>query len=657
MTTRERIVLDGAWKGAYSAECDAPSCYAEAVAAGMKEIPAKVPGSLETDLEAAGILPEIFHGENVLKTYDYENVHYCLSRTFTYEPDDTEDVLVFEGIDCFAAIYVDGVKIGECDDMLYGREYPLTGLGAGEHELFVHIRPAAMEARKHVVDPSLFANEFNFDSLYVRKAPHMYGWDIMPRIVSCGIWKHVYVERRPKYHIDDVFFCTQSCNESAAHIRTTVTASIGNANVHDRCFLKFTGACGDSRFEFTRPMRHSTFLFDFDIRNPKLWFPHNYGEPNLYTVIVELYVQDKLCESREFTFGVRTVELERTSTTDQNGNGEFCFRINGKKVFAMGTNWVPVDAIHARDEERLPKILPMLTDLGCNIVRCWGGNVYENDLFYNYCDAHGIMVWQDFAMACALYPQDEYFQNLLRREVEAVVRRLRTHACIILWSGDNECDFAYLWSGVRRDPNTANVLTRRVIPDVLNILDLSRPYLPSSPYLDEDAFRSGGQNVTSEGHPWGPRDYFKGDFYRNIVCHFASEIGYHGCPSPESLAKYIDEEHLWPCLGDRQWLVHAATMTGEESHQYGYRIRLMWTHVETLFGKNGRATSNLRDFSRASQISQAEAKKYFIERFRLAKWRRTGIIWWNLIDGWPQISDAIVDYYYDKKLAYDYIKR
>ncbi len=654
MTKRERIVLDGVWKGAYSAECDKPVCYADAVSAGMNEIPANVPGSLETDLEAAGILPEIFFGENVLRTYDYENVHYCYSRTFAYEPGDTDDVLVFEGIDCFADIYIDGVRIGGCDDMLYGREYPLTGIGAGEHELFVHITPAAIEARKHLIAPSMNANEFNYDSLYVRKAPHMYGWDIMPRLVSCGIWKHVYIERRPKYHIDDLFLYTQRCDENYATVKATVAATIGNVNVHDRCFLKLTGVCGDSKFEVTRPMRHNSFVFTFGVNNPNLWWPHNYGDPNVYTVTAELYVQGELCETRDFAFGIRTVELDRTSTTDKDGNGEFCFKINGKKVFAMGSNWVQVDAIHARDEQRLPEILPMLTDIGCNIVRCWGGNVYENDIFYKYCDEHGIMIWQDFSMACGLYPQDEYFQNLMRREVEAVVKRLRNHPAIILWAGDNECDCAYSWGGDHRDPNE-NVITRKVIPEVLRIHDFSRPYLPSSPFIDEYAHRNGGS--ISEDHLWGPRDYFKGNYYKNTVCHFASETGYHGCPSPESLAKYIDKDHLWPCLGDRQWLVHAAAMTGEESHAYGYRIRLMWNQAETLFGKGNKATADLETFSVASQISQAEAKKYFIERFRLSKWRRTGIIWWNLIDGWPQISDAIVDYYYDKKLAYDYIKR
>ncbi len=652
MNKRMRLSLAGAWNGAFGAECSSPAAFAETE--GMTKIPATVPGALETDLEAAGFLPPIFSGENVLLTYPIEHMHYCLSRTFSYtRQEGTADFLVFEGLDCFGEIYIDGEHVGSCDNMLIPHRFVLPELSDGEHELFVHIRPATVEARKYPIQPTLQGMLSNWDSLYVRKAPHMYGWDIMPRIVSSGIWRDVYIERLPLCRVTDVYAVTVSADENWAKLRIFYNTEIGGASVHD-FRLHVTLRCGDSVIEREVRMWHTGGQIGADIQNPKRWWPRNYGEPDLYTVTAELYRGDILCDVYETRMGVRTVELIRTSTTDAAGNGEFCFKINGKKVFAMGTNWVPVDAIHARDRERLPDILPMLNDLGCNIVRCWGGNVYEDDLFYDFCDENGIMIWQDFAMACGLYPQDAFFREALRKEAEAVVLRLRHHPAILLWAGDNECDCSYQWTPIGYAPES-NVLTREVLPDVIRRMDLFRPYLPSSPFIDEEAYRTG--KPTSEDHTWGPRDYFKGDYYRNTVCHFASEIGYHGCPSPQSLAKFIDEDHLWPCLGDKQWLVHAATMDGRVDHPFGYRIKLMWDQVETLFGKGGAATDNLEAFSLASQISQAEAKKYFIERFRLTKWRRTGIIWWNLIDGWPQISDAIVDYYGDRKLAYDYIKR
>ena len=656
---RETISLDGTWRGACGfVDPSDFSTFGGCLRAGMTEIPARVPGALETDLEAAGILPELYFGENILAVQDYETAAYCVSRSFRYERRAGFcDTLVFEGLDCFASVFIDGRRVGDFDNMLVPHRVPLTDLQDGEHELFVSFRPAVTEARKYEIAPSLFAQPYGYDALHVRKAPHMYGWDIMPRAVSCGIWRHVSIERVPVYHVKDIFAETLSVSQDGrrARVRLVWNTELGTADAR-HLTLHIEGRCGDSVFRLETALRHSGGMETLEVTDPMLWHPRGAGDPNLYQLTAELFLDGALVDTYETRVGIRTVKLERTSVTDEAGKGEFRFLINNRPVFVLGTNWVPVDAFHWRDEERLPAILPMLEDLGCNMVRCWGGNVYENDFFYDWCDAHGVMIWQDFAMACAVYPQDEDgdFARALREEVRAVVRRLRNHPALVLWAGDNECDCAYLWSGTGEDPN-GNLPTRKIIPEVLKSLDRSRPYLPSSPYIDEEAFCTG--KPTAEDHLWGPRDYFKGAYYRNSVCHFASETGYHGCPSPASLAKFIDADHLWPPLGDRQWLVHAATMDGREDSPYGYRIRLMWDQVETLFGKGTEATENLENFALASQISQAEAMKYFIERFRLSKWRRTGIIWWNLIDGWPQISDAVTDYYLEKKLAYFYIRR
>ncbi len=648
--------LDGDWSLAYGqhGEIDPSlSTISAIVSSGMPKIPAKVPGNFELDLERAGVVPEIFYGQNIYELYPYETAHMFYYRTFTYTADPAlDDIVVFEGLDCFAQVYIDGKLVSESDNMFIPISFPLPKLEDGEHELVVHFTPAAIKAREIPLSTYVTHMKYNADSVYIRKAPSQYGWDIMPRAVSAGIWKHVYIDRLPKASIADVFIQTIRANENDAFVKMVYDCRIPAGNIHEYT-LKITCTCGDSTFGWTYPLWHTGGIASANIHNPKLWWPHNYGDANLYDVKAELYHGEELVHTRLSKTGIRKVELNRTSTTDKDGSGEFCFVVNGKKIFAMGTNWVPVDAYHSRDEERLPEILPMIGDIGCNIVRCWGGNVYENEIFYDYCDEHGVMVWQDFAMACAIYPQEAWFQEALGREAMATIRRLRHHPSIVLWAGDNECDQAYYWSGENRDPNT-NVLTRKVLPEAIRILDYTRPYLPSSPYVDEYAFQHGGS--ISEDHLWGPRDYFKGDYYKNTVCHFASETGYHGCPSVASLKKYIRPEQLWPCLGQGDWICHAASMESCENTPYSYRIPLMWRQVETLFGKENKTTADLATFAIASQISQAEAKKYFIERFRLTKWRRTGIIWWNLIDGWPQISDAIVDYYLDKKLAYWYIK-
>ena len=344
--------------------------------------------------------------------------------------------------------------------------------------------------------------------------------------------------------------------------------------------------------------------------------------------------------------------------TDAKGSGEFCFYVNGERVFIRGTNWVPLDAFHSRDAARLPKALELLWESGCNATRCWGGNVYESDAFFDFCDSHGILVWQDFAMGCATYPITEAVREDLKKEMRVIIPRLRQHPSLLLWAGDNENDIAASWQTLSRDPNE-NLLTRQVLREMVLRLDPVRPYLPSSPFIDREA--RGRLNEVPEDHLWGPRDYFKSDFYTKSVAHFASETGYHACPTPASVRQFISEDHLMPWRGNDEWYVHATSIelapgsADPFAHKdctsapYAYRIALMANQIKVLFGEE---PEDLERFAIASQISQSEANKFFIERFRTAKWRRTGIIWWNLIDGWPQFSDAVVDYYYRRKLAY-----
>ncbi|MBQ5810269.1 MAG: glycoside hydrolase family 2, partial [Clostridia bacterium] len=337
--------------------------------------------------------------------------------------------------------------------------------------------------------------------------------------------------------------------------------------------------------------------------------------------------------------------LQRSDFTDGE-NGCFRFLVNGTEIMCKGTNWVPLDAFHSRDKARYAEALALVKDIGCNIVRCWGGNVYEADEFFDFCDRNGIMVWQDFAMGCRWYPQDDAFAATISKEVESVVRRLRNHPSLILWAGDNEID---IMAADTRNPEE-NRLTRRVIPAVVAANDSTRPYLPSSPYMSPAVYESRGKLEMPENHIWGPRDYFKSEYYRNQKAHFVSETGYHGCPAPESIKKFIEPEYIWPYNNKNpQWILHSSDQEGNEA-----RTLLMANQIKVLFGE---IPDNLDDFAAASQISQAEAKKYFIERMRTGRPQKTGIIWWNLLDGWPQMSDAIVDYYFTRKKAYDYVKR
>ncbi len=646
---RPTHVLDGQWSFAWSDRAEAICTVADVARSGLEARACRVPGNFELDLRANGLIDEPFFGNNVAALRRYESAHiWYLLRFDCAMPACTDPVLVFEGLDCFANVYLNGCHLGSTANALVEHVIAAKGLRAEGNELVVHLRPAAEEARRFDFPAGAVAHPCSYEGLFVRKPPHAFGWDIMPRAVTAGIWRPVRLEFLPRARFETVWLETTSVDERNAeltlHFRTRLPP--GDMSGYR---IELTGTCGEARLDASGPVIFEAGRISFTVNNPRRWWPRDRGSPDLYGVTVRLLKDDRECDWAAFRHGIRTVELRRTSVTDEDGRGDFCFWVNGERVFIRGTNWVPADAYHSRDAERLPRMLSLASECGCNLIRCWGGNVYEDREFFEFCDENGILVWQDFALACAVYPQTDEFARIIEDEGRRIVRRLRQHASLALWAGDNECDLAYDW--YHRGSPVSNRLTRIVLPRVLSDEDPSRPFLPSSPCVDATAFPL-DRRFLPENHLWGPRDYYKSPFYTNSLCHFVSEIGYHGCPSLVSLRRFISEEKLWP-PGNEEWLLHGTSpIPGLDL--WDFRIELMCKQVREMFGT---MPDNLGDFVWQSQCVQAEADKFFVELFRGAKWRRTGLIWWNLIDGWPQFSDSVVDYFFEKKLAYDFIRR
>ena len=616
--------------------------------ADVTKITATVPGNVELDLSKAGFLPEdLYMGTNIEKVQDYELYEWWYETEFDAPRIDAKEkaYLKFDAVDCFATYFVNGEKVGESENAFIEHEFEVTDvIKAGKNTLTVRIKSAQIEAwsKKNPVSTLVMKGDGrNVQFSQVRKPPHSFGWDIMPRAILGGIWRSVNLLVKGEIEFEQLF-----CHSDYAN-------GVGKLEL---CFdltappskdLVFEVIAKNGDFEVSKRNKlvYKAGSIAIEIENPKLWWPYGYGEANLYDVTANVYKGDELVATKSFKTGIRTVELDRTETNDENG-GRFRFLINGVEIMVKGTNWVPMDTFHSRDAERYDKALELVKDIGCNIVRCWGGNVYEDHQFFDFCDENGIMVWQDFSMACCMHPNDDEFCKIMAEEAESVVKKLRNHPSIILWSGDNECDEARFWRGLNAEDNK---ITREVLPRVIKEHDLKRPYLASSPYINEELCCIHDYSKLPEAHLWGPRDYFKSSYYTSSKAHFVSEIGYHGCPSPESLSKFIDADHLWPNENNDQWTLHSTDIWGNDS-----RIRLVPNQIKQLFGF---VPEDIDDYAFASQVSQAEAKKFFIERMRTGRPYKTGIIWWNLLDGWPQISDAVVGYYYDKKIAYDYIKR
>lgn len=615
-------------------------------------ISATVPGNFELDLQACGELPDVFVGNNIEKLQAYEDCHLFYYRQFVFEPQlQTIPKLVFEGIDTFAEIYVNGQCVYQSDNMLIPHSIPVEWLPQGDADIVVHIKPTLVEAKKKTPAIGTVAMKYNGPSLYVRKAAHMFGWDITPRIISGGIWRPVKLEYCPIMRIEEVYLVTTGIDtqNQSASVALFYNIQSGNANIRDFT-LHCHATCDDSSFNMQESLWFHSGRLYAHVQNACLWWPKGRGKQSLYTVTVTLEYQGKVVDTYIFKTGLRTVELIHSPVCPEYPHGEFDIRVNNEPFFILGTNWVPADVFHSRDVHRIADICELIDDIGCNAIRCWGGNVYEDDAFYDICDQKGIVVWQDFAMACGIYPQDGFMQEQLHTEVECIVKKLRQHPSLCIWAGDNECDQAFVNILPLRDPNK-NVLTRQVIPNILFEQDYFRPYIPSSPYMDEVSFVN--KSSTPEDHLWGVRDYYKSEYYKNSTARFVSEIGYHGCPSPGSVKKFITPQNLWP-LNNHEWLLHATSPEPDVAAPFGYRNDLMKRQIFNLFGRD---MESLEDFSLASQLSQSEAMKFFIEMFRSQKGFRRGIIWWNIMDGWPQFSDAVVDYYFTKKLAYWVIKR
>jgi len=609
-----------------------------------------VPGCVQLDMCDAGLLPkDLYMGMNIRETEKYEDYEWWYETSFVAPKERKNVYLVFRGVDCLAEYYINDVKIGESNNMFIPVEFEVGSyLSDGENKLTVHISSPVIHTHSRDYDIFNIAVSWRETPVntYIRRAPHTYGWDIMPRAVTSGLWRDVYLEVRDKIRFTQTFFdFTPDDKQDYVDSRSSF-CYVTESDFEDfrNVEIEIDASCGDSRIYHRFPIKYSAGRYKFSVDNPKLWWPKGYGEPNVYDAVLRIYSEGELVHEKKTSFGIRSVELQRSESTDGK-NGYFRFVVNEEEIMCKGTNWVPLDAFHSRDAERYDEALALVDDSNSNIIRCWGGNVYEDHKFFDFCDRHGIMVWQDFAMACNNYPQTEEFYELIRSEATSIVREYRNHPSIVLWSGDNEIDCMMKRARVRP---SLNKITREVLPEVIYKNDVGRPYLASSPYVSDTVFDN--PNLCSpEEHLWGQRDYYKSDFQKHSRLHFVSETGYHGCPNFESLKKFITPENLWPYFNNPEWIFHSSDQTGNDARMMvmDYQVRQMFKTVPT----------DPEQFVLASQISQAEANKYFIERMRVNRPLRSGLIWWNLIDGWPQTSDSVVDYYFSKKLSYYYMRR
>lgn len=650
------VSLNGRWELSFWEQPAKPVRTPEGVRVQEKQtIPATVPGNVELDMIAAGIYKrDLTVDNNVSDVLPYECYQWCYTRTFTapeLKAGQRLDIY-FGGVDCLADIWINDRYAGSTDNMMIAHTFDIGEFveNGKENTVYVIIRSVLAEVQEYAIGVLPFRSSTDpatVDFLPIRRAVYLYGCSIFPRIVSGSIFRDVELRVTDPVSITDVYWYTAWMDTRTGSAEVCVDYQcrlpVNELRQHKVEFtLRRKGQVVVSR---TAPLRSHAGRQRLRIENTEYWWPRGYGEAALYDGEVRIIDENgNTLDSNVRPVGVRQVRLELSEVATQENPGRFCLFVNGEPIFVRGTNWVPVDVFCSRERELLPDILNMIADLNCNMVRVWGGGIYEDEMFYDYCDRNGIMVWQDFMFACTMYPQDDDFAGKVEREIRSTVIRLRNHPSIALWCGNNESDRSLLWqsSGLGIDPNRDRI-SRRTIPDVLYEFDPTRPYLPSSPYHTPASIPLGQNDyVLPETHLWSSA-YYKDNSYTGVNSPFVSEVGYHGIPGRESLAKMFDPQFVDPWDANGRWNREWLTKWEPEFTK----------QVTFLFGDYPR---QLDKFITASQITQAEGYKYFIEFWRGAKFDRSGIIWWNLRDGWPILSNAVVDYYNSKKLAYHYIK-
>ncbi|MFB9449521.1 glycoside hydrolase family 2 protein [Dactylosporangium vinaceum] len=575
-----------------------------------REFPATVPGCVHTDLLAAGAIADPHLGDNEVATQWIGHRDWRYRTTFDAAPGARSD-LVFHGLDTLATITCNGVELGRTENMHRSYRFPVDGLLRAEgNELTVELASAERFAAARTAETGGdWPNPFHRPYPVIRKMACNFGWDWGPDLVTAGIWRPVELHT---WH-----------TARLASVRPVVTRAGDTWTVTVHVELEYADGPADVTVEASvagvRACAPGPGAIALTVTDPALWWPAGHGEQPLYELEVRLSTGD----SWRRRIGFRTVALD---TGDDEIGSRFVLLVNDRPVFARGVNWIPDDTFVTRTgpgeyRHRLTQAL----DANVNLVRVWGGGLYETDAFYDVCDELGLLVWQDFPFACAAYPQD----GRLAREVEAEAReaivRLAPHPSLALWNGNNENIWGWFdwdWREPLRGRAWGESYYLDLLPRLVAELDPSRPYWAGSPYsgsMDRHP-NDDRHGVSHVWNVWNEEDYLA---YRGRTPRFVAEFGYSGPPTFSTYTRGIGDSadgHQKAADGD------AKLDRGLADH----------------FG-TGRAELEFDDWLYLTQLVQARAVQVGVGHFRSAQPTCMGTVWWQLNDCWPGPSWAVID--------------
>lgn len=634
---------------------------------------AVVPGCVHTDLMDNGLLKDPFYRkqEEEAQWVDKKNWVYRTEVELTADQCRFEHLeLEFEGLDTRADVYWDGELLLSANNAFRTWKALLSAAHKteGKHilRIFFHspIEFGLREQAKYgtklpAINDQSDRGEVEGNrrvSPYVRKPPYHFGWDWGPRLVTSGIWKPVTLHGWNDTRITDFYIRQDSVSADFATLTAILSIESDSADAGEM-MLSINGAPLDA---FARSWNAgiSTIEIPFGIESPRLWWTHDLGESYQYEFGISMITDgNAMVGNRKVKTGLRDIRL--IIDQDETGQGSsFGFQLNGIPIFAKGANYIPQDIFPTRvSPEDNRRLVQASRDANMNMIRIWGGGIYESDDFYDKCDEVGILIWQDFMFACSMYPGNEEFLENVAAEAQDQIIRLRNHPCIALWCGNNEIDMAWAqhnmlggwgWKQRYRKKTRAKIwqantrIFHEILPQLVDSLSPEINYWPSSPY-EKEGGHSTNASISGDMHYWGvwhAQHPFK-DFHK-YVGRFMSEYGFQSFPEFETVKTYTVEE---------DWDIESDVMAAHQRSGIGnLRIR-------SYMADHYVVPENFADQLYVGQLLQAKGITTAIEAHRFARPYCMGTLYWQLNDCWPVASWSGLDYYYRWKALHFAVKK
>lgn len=601
---------------------------------------ALVPGTVHLDLLRNRIIPDPFYrmNENDVQWVDAVCWLYRKEMIIPEEFLSERKVnLIAKGLDTYATITWNGRRAGECANMFIEHRFDVKQfLRRGKNIVEIlfdspTVRSKALEKQYGTLGVALEPHR-----VYIRKDQYAFGWDWGPKLATSGIWKDIRLEAYSHSRLRDP--CVKVMSVSKREATVVLSAEIERLDRSDLTFLGQVDGHGIS-VSVKKKVKGDKISVALRVPHPNVWWPNGYGEQPLYNAIFILRMNNAEIHSTVVPFGIRVIRLLQEA---DSAGISFIFEINGKKIFCKGANWIPADSFLPRiPQATYESLLQMAKGAHMNMIRVWGGGIYEQDVFYRLCDKLGLMVWQDFMFACAEYPETKSFVKNVQAEAEQVVRRLRNHPSVVIWCGNNECEWLYCKENPEKTPDDMQgaKIFREILPIVCRKNDGTRPYWRSSP------FGKGYLNDESNGnhHQWlvwsGWQDF---KAYGKDMARFITEFGFQAVPDRQTIGKVTLSADRFP---------QSEVMEHHNKQLEGIERLVQFQSAHYRLG------SDFGDFIYKSQLTQAEALKFGVEHWRRRKFKTAGTLFWQLNDCWPVSSWSVIDYGLRPKAGYYFAKK